>query len=284
MFLKENKKKILILGSNGRLGSYLQNHLNKNIYDINSNPSPSDLSIKENLNLLLDKFKPEIIINTIAFTDVNLCQSNVHKAFKSNIQVVKNISEIILEKKLDIFLIHISSDQVYNGLGPHVESSNCEPLNVYALTKYFAELFANKVNCCILRTNFFDFYNQKKHHAYINQLYDNLKKGQEMTGYKDIYFSPVHISSLFDLVDHICRHAITGTYNFGSKNGLSKYEFSVKLANYFKFDSKLIKEVSSVDFQNIERPKDMRLDCTKLKTKIGWKINHIENEISKIKY
>ena len=86
MFLKENKKKILILGSNGRLGSYLQTHLNKNIYDISTNPSPSDLSIKLNLNLLLDKFKPEIIINAIAFTDVNLCQSNVHKAFKSNIR------------------------------------------------------------------------------------------------------------------------------------------------------------------------------------------------------
>ena len=37
---------------------------------------PHDLSIKlRDLNLLLDKFKPEIIINAIAFTDVNLCQS-----------------------------------------------------------------------------------------------------------------------------------------------------------------------------------------------------------------
>ena len=105
-----------------------------------------------------------------------------------------------------------------------------------------------------------------------------------MTGYKDIYFSPVHISSLFDLIDYICKYQITGTYNFGSKKGLSKYEFSVKLASYFNFDPKLIKEVSSVDFQNIERPKDMRLDCEKLKAKIRWKINHIENEISKIKY
>ena len=87
-----------------------------------------------------------------------------------------------------------------------------------------------------------------------------------MTGYKDIYFSPVHISSLFDLIDYICKYQITGTYNFGSKKGLSKYEFGVKLASYFNFDPKLIKEVSSVDFQNIERPKDMRLDCTKLKS------------------
>ncbi len=284
MFLKENKKKILILGSNGRLGSYLQTHLNKNIYDISTNPSPSDLSIKQNLNLLLDKFKPKIIINAIAFTDVNLCQSNVHKAFKSNTQVLKNISEIILEKKLDIFLIHISSDQIYSGLGPHIESGDYEPVNVYALTKYFAELYANKVKCCILRTNFFDFYNQKKHRSYINNLYDSLKKGEEVTGYKDIYFSPVHISSLFDLIDYICKYQITGTYNFGSEKGLSKYEFSVKLASYFNFDPKLIKKVSSVDFQNIERPKDMRLDCTKLKAKIRWEINHIENEISKIKY
>ena len=83
------------------------------------------------------------------------------------------------------------------------------------------------------------------------------------------------------------------TYEFGvacsrksiiagsSLNG--KYDFSIKISNHLNFNSALIKNVQSSDYQSILRPKDMRLDCTKLKTKIGWVLESVENEVSKIK-
>ncbi len=283
MYLRENKKKILILGATGRLGNYLLNNFNKEIYNLYVNENSIDLSIFENLENLITKVKPDIIINTIALTNVNDCEKNIYKAFKSNTEVVKNLSDIIKNRKKNIFFLQISSDQLYNGTGPHTENSKCHPINVYALTKFFAEVYAGQIQSCIIRTNFFDLFDQKKHFSYINELSNLLSKNKEVTGYGDIYFSPVHISSLFKLINYLCEHPIFGIYNFGSSNGISKYDFSIKISNHLNFNSALIKNVQSSDYQSILRPKDMRLDCTKLKTKIGWVLESIENEVSKIK-
>ena len=50
-------------------------------------------------------------------------------------------------------LIHISTDHVYSGLGPHTEK-NIKPVNNYAKSKLKAERYLSDVNSCILRTNF----------------------------------------------------------------------------------------------------------------------------------
>ncbi len=107
MYLRENKKKILILGATGRLGNYLLNNFNKEIYNLYVNENSIDLSIFENLENLITKVKPDIIINTIALTNVNDCEKNIYKAFKSNTEVVKNLSDIIKNRKKIFFFTNI---------------------------------------------------------------------------------------------------------------------------------------------------------------------------------
>ena len=65
---------------------------------------------------------------------------------------IESIVDVLREFK-DIFLIHISTDQLYSGEGPHIENK-INPLNVYALTKRLGEIEASKVPSSILRTNF----------------------------------------------------------------------------------------------------------------------------------
>jgi len=107
LYLRENKKKILILGATGRLGNYLLNNFNKEIYNLYVNENSIDLSIFENLENLITKVKPDIIINTIALTNVNDCEKNIYKAFKSNTEVVKNLSDIIKNRKKIFFFTNI---------------------------------------------------------------------------------------------------------------------------------------------------------------------------------
>ena len=52
-----------------------------------------------------------------------------------------------------IFLLHLSTDQVYSGKGPHRENFTY-PINNYGKTKLKGERFVKKINGCILRTNF----------------------------------------------------------------------------------------------------------------------------------
>ena len=72
-----------------------------------------------------------------------------------NSGIIKNIVNSLIETNLSekIFLLHLSTDQVYSGKGPHRENFT-NPINNYGKTKLKGEGFVKKINGCILRTNF----------------------------------------------------------------------------------------------------------------------------------
>ena len=81
------KKKILILGSSGRLGSYLFNNINKKKYDIfyyNRNQNPNINFNNNTIFNFLSKIQPNIIINTIAITNIEYCENNYDEAYNVN--------------------------------------------------------------------------------------------------------------------------------------------------------------------------------------------------------
>lgn len=280
MFLKENKR-ILILGSRGRLGCYLKNYL-QDLFEVFLDEPNVDLSNIKNLENLIERCQPDIILNSIALTNVNHCEKNVLDAFKSNTEIVKNITQIIEKKKLNIFLVQISTDQIYSGIGPHKENENCKPINVYSLTKFFGEFYATQVDSLILRTNFFDFYKKPKHFSFINEIYSNLTNNKSIFGYQDIFFNPVHISSLAELIKSVIVNPKIGIFNYGSKNGLSKFEFTKKIVEKFGYDSNFVIQSNSDNFKSTIRPKDMRMNTLKIKNKLKMNINSIDTEIEKI--
>ena len=108
---------VLILGSEGILGSYLSKYLSAsyfNIIEINRNNRNSVLNNIKNKNIKLNT-----IVNCVALTNVDLCNANIELAFESNANYIKRFIEEI--NLCDIHFIQISTDQVYSGLGNHKE-------------------------------------------------------------------------------------------------------------------------------------------------------------------
>ena len=99
--------KFLIFGGNGFLGSFLYEYLKKkySVHRISRKKRVGtfvgELNQKNILKILL-KIKPDIIINTIALTDVDECELNKKKALDSNFKTLKNIT-IAVNNKLKTF-------------------------------------------------------------------------------------------------------------------------------------------------------------------------------------
>ena len=110
-------KTILVTGSTGFLGSYLVKKIQKkyNLICLGFKQAADykiDLIDKKKVEKIIDKTKPDIILNLAAITDVDFCERNKLLCRKLNYNFVKNL--VSLSKKKNFKIIQISTDQLYN--------------------------------------------------------------------------------------------------------------------------------------------------------------------------
>lgn len=158
-------EKILVIGSNGQLGSKIkQIHTDFKNNEFFFRDLPElDITKTSELSTEIEKLKPTIIINAAAYTNVDQAETEKEKAFLVNAIAVENLAKICEEK--GIFLIHISTDYVFDGLKstPYEETDPVNPHSVYGKTKLEGEILMHKnvSRGVIIRTSW--LYNETGH-------------------------------------------------------------------------------------------------------------------------
>ena len=282
---------ICIVGGSGLLGCSLIPYLRNSGFKVSclSRKSISsdyvlvDFQNQKSLEEVLDACSPKFIINLAALTDVAACEKNPHFAYIANVKVVESLSQWILKRK-KCHLIHISTDHIYDGPGPHVEK-NIRIVNSYAMSKYAGELAASSVPHTILRTNFFGKSMCPSRDSFSDWVFEALVKGSNISVFNDVHFSPLSISTLIKFIHNVIENPILGTFNLGSNSGFTKAQFVYTFAKLFDFSTKNVTVSSIEDFDwNIPRPKDMRMECSKFEsTYLQSELPELESEIYSVK-
>ena len=214
-----------------------------------------------------------------AITSVDECEENKKKAKRVNYAIVKNISKVINLNKLDTFIVQLSTDQLYNKFEKNNENYK-KITNYYSFTKYLAEKEAAKINSAILRTNFFGKGKNINRESFSDWIFNSLKSNKKINLADDIFFSPVSMISLCQIIEYIISKKIIGIFNIGSKNGLSKFEFGINFAKLLKLNTNLIKKVSYKKLKfKVKRPKDMRMQLRKFEKISSIKFKNLKDEI-----
>ena len=148
--------KILITGAKGQVGSALRRCAELFPFEIiATNSKELDIANKNQLIEFIDKQQPDVLINAAAYTAVDLAETEADSAYSVNAQGVLNLAE--MAKYLDIPLIHISTDYVFDGKSSkaYKEDDATAPLGIYGKTKLEGEILAAKVlkKLIILRTS-----------------------------------------------------------------------------------------------------------------------------------
>lgn len=152
--------KILLLGCNGQVGWELQRSLQPLgeviACDFDSSADRrADFTQPASVAALVDRVRPQIIVNSAAHTAVDKAESEVELARAINATTVGAIAE--RAAVIGSLLIHYSTDYVYDGSGslPREESSPTAPLSVYGRTKLEGEELICASGCrhVILRTS-----------------------------------------------------------------------------------------------------------------------------------
>jgi len=129
---------ILLVGGSGMLGSNLAPLLRGSApVLVHGHQAQADLRADftdaSQAHTLLESSRPTAIINLAGLTNVDACELQPNQAYRLNVRIVENlVSWISLQDSPPVF-IHISTDQLYDGEGPHLED-DVTLSNTYALT------------------------------------------------------------------------------------------------------------------------------------------------------
>jgi dTDP-4-dehydrorhamnose reductase len=281
--------KILILGSTGLLGATLVPYLKMSKDNIVTHSKKNstadfifDLCDWDKTFKFLTYIQPTIIINLVGLTSVDLCQKQPHTGYLINTRTVENLTRWIMQAGGNCHLIHISTDHVYDGKGPHVEEE-ITLTNNYALTKYAGEIAARQVQSTLLRTNFIGRSRVSGRQSLTDWVYKSLSSGQKIQVLTDVLFGPLSMKTLSEMIELVISSKPIGVYNLGSSNGMSKAEFDFKFAKKLGLPVHLMSKINSSDasFLQVYRPKDMRMDCSKFENVMGIKLPTLQEEIGR---
>lgn len=281
--------KVLILGSAGLFGGTLVPFLKSRGHEVKTHSRgdggqyQADLNDPLGTNELLEKIEPEVIINLVGLTDVDRCETQPNRAYLANVRTVENIADWIKQEKAPCHLVHISTDQVYDGVGPHTEEQ-ATLMNYYAFSKYAGELAAASVPSTIVRTNFFGRSHCAKRASLSDWLFRSLSNGDPIQVFDDVLFNPLSMITLSEMIELIMQKKTIGVFNLGSHGGMSKADFAFAFAEELNLSTSAMTRTSTdqVTFLKTYRPRDMRMDCSKFENTLGVKLPLLRNEIKRV--
>lgn len=271
--------RILITGGSGLLGQYLNIELNKKnqiltLYNNNIGNAQKFLSEKieltefANLDRVIFRFKPEVIIHTAAITDVNIAETmDWQKLFLINVEVTRNIAEICRE--VGTKLVFTSTDLVDEGIEncKKDEDAKLKPLSLYAKSKLQAEEQIIKVDCeyMILRLSLMFGFGLNHSVNHFSQTINKLKNGEDVFLFSDQYRSQISLREASRIISILVKSKNWNeVINIGGKERVSRYELFERYANYAKLDKKLLHPVLLKDSAINHKVFDVSFNTEKL--------------------
>eukprot|EP01024_Parvocaulis_polyphysoides_P064443 TRINITY_DN7494_c0_g1_i1.p2 TRINITY_DN7494_c0_g1~~TRINITY_DN7494_c0_g1_i1.p2 ORF type:complete len:261 (-),score=21.47 TRINITY_DN7494_c0_g1_i1:267-932(-) len=171
-------------------------------------------------------------------------------------------------------LIHISTDQVYDGSKSFwSEQDKCEPVNGYGQTKLEAEQFIMKEwrQYVILRSSIIygppPPYRPVDRMLFLQFIDSNLKEKKSTMFFNDEYRCPIFVQDFAMLMQRIIfQNGPVGLYNFGGPDRLSRVDMAKLVAEHQGYSTEAIVSMSakSID-RGVKSPEDISMELTRLR-------------------
>ena len=257
--------RVLVTGVKGQLGYDVMNELKKQgLTGIGVDVDEMDITDAEACRRVITEAKPDAVIHCAAYTAVDAAEQNMELCRKVNADGTRNIAEVC--KGLDIKMMYISTDYVFNGQGtrPWEPDDHREPLNAYGQSKYEGELAVEELvkKFFIVRIAWVFGVNGK------NFIKTMLRVGKErgaVSVVDDQIGSPTYTYDLARLLVDMIQSDKYGRYHATNEGLCSWYEFACEIFRQAGMDEVKVTPVDSSAFPvKAKRPSNSRLNKEKL--------------------
>jgi dTDP-4-dehydrorhamnose reductase len=270
--------KILVTGANGQLGNEIR-RLCRNFPGLEfifTDVDMLDITNPDAVSVFMEASKPAIVVNCAAYTNVDGAEVNV-----KNVRKINSLAPQVLAAACamqDAFLIHISTDYVFDGEAtePYTEDDETNPISVYGNSKLEGEEKIKTVfdNYLIIRTSW--MYSEFGHN-FVRSILALAKERDTLEIVNDQIGSPTYARDLANcIIDIIIKSILNpkaylpGIYHYANQGVCSWYEFASEILNIAGIKSCKLIPVSTEQYPAVaKRPKYSVLDTSKVRESFG---------------
>ena len=230
-------KKILVTGSNGQLGSELQqlSAFYPGYQFLFTSRQELSIEDEDAVNDFISKHQPDYCINCAAYTMVDKAESEPEKAFLINADATSFLANACANHNAQF--IHISTDYVFDGSSdrPYLETDATNPIGTYAASKQKGEQLTFQYNssAIVIRTSWvYSSYGNN----FVKTMLRLMNERENLNVVNDQVGSPTYAADLakaiMDMVDYITEFPekkLGGIYHYSNEGVITWYEFAVAI-------------------------------------------------------
>lgn len=263
-----DKKRILVTGANGQLGSEIRELATKYTgYDFLFTDS-SELSIinEDAVNENFDKYQPHFCINCAAYTAVDKAEDEAEKQLVQhlNANAVAYLAKAC--HKHHTKFVHISTDYVFDGNGtePYKENDPTEPVSMYGITKLKGEQYAAQyTDAVIIRTAWvYSSYGKN----FVKTMMRLMQEKPAISVVSDQYGTPTYAADLAAAILQIIDGGnwVPGIYHYTNEGKINWHDFAIAIRDIIQSNCD-VKAIPTTDYPTpAKRPAWSVLDKTKI--------------------
>lgn len=256
--------KVLVTGVKGQLGYDVVNELTKRGHiAIGTDIEEMDITDAGSVDKVIKESAPDAVVHCAAYTAVDAAEDNVDLCRKINAEGTQNIANVC--KELDIKMVYISTDYVFDGEGerPWEPDDKRTPLNVYGQTKYEGELAVENTleKFFIVRIAWVFGVNGKN---FIKTMLNLGKTRDSLTVVNDQFGSPTYTYDLAKLLVDMVETDKYGIYHATNEGICTWYEFACEIFKQAGMDIKVSPVLASEYPAKAKRPSNSRMSKEKL--------------------
>jgi len=286
-----SSSKVYIAGCGGMLGDAVYT----NLVATGATVMASDINLTEPWLVYADvrdfqtmqkaivDFKPHLLINLAALTDLEYCELNADDAWLTNALGAENLG--LIANQLDIPYVYISTAGVFGGEKDcYNDFDTPNPLAIYAKSKYYGERYVctNVPKHFVLRAGWMMGGGPAKDKKFINKLFKQIQAGaKSLNVVDDKLGTPTYTIDFANGMVKIIESELYGLYNQVCTGTSSRYEVAVEFIRLLELESTIKINIVGSDFfakdyfaprPASEQLVNLKLNQRGLNTMRDWKI------------
>jgi dTDP-4-dehydrorhamnose reductase len=271
--------KIFVAGAKGMLGRDVcetleaQNHVLEK-----SDIDDFDLCDMNALLLRLSQFRPEVIINCAAYTNVDACETDVLNAYKGNAVIPANLATAA--NKFHAALVHISTDYVFDGEAntPYTEDVTPNPQSIYGKSKRLGELNVMGLTHrhFILRIQWLYGKHGKN---FVKTMLSLAKSNPVLTVVDDQFGTPTYTRDVAAAISALIKTEAYGVYHVSNVSCVSWYQFAKDIMELAGIDIPVVPCTTAEFPRPAKRPKFSVLDNTYFRARGFEPLRHYKDAL-----